>query len=658
MVQWGRDPADRRQKEGPARMENQVSKICLIAPSERLEQKARATIREMDAPVEVYRASLEDAAQCARALMAQGAQVFISRTGTQALLEQELDATVVGIPTMLSDYMEILDDARKANGPVAFFSYDEMTDDVKTICSLLRVDARHYGFRRMADGEPSVRRALADGAVLGVGGAVTELPARRLGLRYLPLENSVESIISAIQTAMRMLNLKEQEHLKQEQLQLQLERYQAVFQFTHDGIIAIDQAGRVDLINPVAQRILRRPGRTALGRNILDEIPNSNLWTALQTGRPQMDTLINIKGTTVYSNNIPIEIAGQVRGVVATLQDVKSVQSSERKIRIGLHEKGLIAKYCFADILGTSPSLTSAVEIARSYASARATVLITGETGTGKELFAQSIHAASPRQAGPFVAVNCATLDKNLLESELFGYVGGAFTGALKGGKAGLFELAHTGTLFLDEIGEIPLDLQAKLLRVLQEREIRRLGSGTVVPVDVRIVAATNRDLAQEVAQGNFRADLYYRLNILSVHIPPLRQRSGDVPILADAFFRKFVGEQYGTLQPRFAQVMGRLEGYPWPGNIRELQNFVERVSVLMTAHQPDDRAEALLEELVVLQREGQEATAPLPSLPPERQVLVEALLRNGRAVGRTAAEPGISRTTLWRKLKQYGIQP
>ena len=656
MVQWGRDPADRRQKEGPARMENQVSKICLIAPSERLEQKARATIREMDAPVEVYRASLEDAAQCARALMAQGAQVFISRTGTQALLEQELDATVVGIPTMLSDYMEILDDARKANGPVAFFSYDEMTDDVKTICSLLRIDARHYGFRRMADGEPSVRRALADGAVLGVGGAVTELPARRLGLRYLPLENSVESIISAIQTAMRMLNLKEQEHLKQEQLQL--ERYQAVFQFTHDGIIAIDQAGRVDLINPVAQRILRRPGQTALGRFILDEIPNSNLWTALQTGRPQMDTLINIKGTTVYSNNIPIEIAGQVRGVVATLQDVKSVQSSERKIRIGLHEKGLIAKYCFADILGTSPSLTSAVEIARSYASARATVLITGETGTGKELFAQSIHAASPRQAGPFVAVNCATLDKNLLESELFGYVEGAFTGALKGGKAGLFELAHTGTLFLDEIGEIPLDLQAKLLRVLQEREIRRLGSGTVVPVDVRIVAATNRDLAQEVAQGNFRADLYYRLNILSVHIPPLRQRSGDVPILADAFFRKFVGEQYGTLQPRFTQVMGRLEGYPWPGNIRELQNFVERVSVLMTAHQPDGRAEALLEELVVLQREGQEATAPLPSLPPERQVLVEALLRNGRAVGRTAAEPGISRTTLWRKLKQYGIQP
>ena len=656
MVQWGRDPADRRQKEGPARMENQVSKICLIAPSERLEQKARATIREMDAPVEVYRASLEDAAQCARALMAQGAQVFISRTGTQALLEQELDATVVGIPTMLSDYMEILDDARKANGPVAFFSYDEMTDDVKTICSLLRIDARHYGFRRMADGEPSVRRALADGAVLGVGGAVTELPARRLGLRYLPLENSVESIISAIQTAMRMLNLKEQEHLKQEQLQL--ERYQAVFQFTHDGIIAIDQAGRVDLINPVAQRILRRPGQTALGRFILDEIPNSNLWTALQTGRPQMDTLINIKGTTVYSNNIPIEIAGQVRGVVATLQDVKSVQSSERKIRIGLHEKGLIAKYCFADILGTSPSLTSAVEIARSYASARATVLITGETGTGKELFAQSIHAASPRQAGPFVAVNCATLDKNLLESDLFGYVEGAFTGALKGGKAGLFELAHTGTLFLDEIGEIPLDLQAKLLRVLQEREIRRLGSGTVVPVDVRIVAATNRDLAQEVAQGNFRADLYYRLNILSVHIPPLRQRSGDVPILADAFFRKFVGEQYGTLQPRFTQVMGRLEGYPWPGNIRELQNFVERVSVLMTAHQPDGRAEALLEELVVLQREGQEATAPLPSLPPERQVLVEALLRNGRAVGRTAAEPGISRTTLWRKLKQYGIQP
>lgn len=638
-------------------MGNRSREICLIAPSERLAQKAVTLIREMNAPVEIYQASLEDAAQCARELMEQGAQVFISRTGTQALLEQELNATVVGIPTMLSDYMEILEDARKAGGPVAFFAYDKLTDDVKTICSLLHIDAHHYGFRSMADGEPCVRQAIADGMVLGVGGAVTEIPARRLGLRYLPLENSSESILSAIRTAMRILALKKEEQRKQEQLQLQLERYQAVFQFTHDGIIAIDQTGRVDLINPVAQRILNRPGKTALGRPILDEIPNSNLWTALQTGRPQLDTLIQIKGTTVYSNSIPIELGGQLRGVVATFQDVKRLQSSERKIRIGLHEKGLTAKYRFADIQGVSPGLLSAVEIAKSYARAKATVLITGETGTGKELFAQSIHAASPRQASPFVVVNCATLDKNLLESELFGYVEGAFTGALKGGKTGLFELAHTGTLFLDEIGEIPLDLQAKLLRVLQEREIRRLGAGTVIPVDVRIIAATNRDLAQEVAQGRFRADLYYRLNILSLHIPPLRQRAGDVPILADAFFRRFAGQAYEQLHPRFRQVMGRLEGYPWPGNIRELQNVVERVSVLMTACGTEGALSGLLEELVASPTEGQKASPP-PSLPTEAEVLTAALLRNGRAVGRTAADLGISRTTLWRKLKQYGIEP
>lgn len=642
-------------------MGNQVREICLIAPSERLAQKAEAIIRELGAPVAVYRASLEDAAQCARSLMEQGAQVFISRTGTQALLEQELDITVVGIPTMLSDYMEILDDARQAGGPVAFFAYDGLTDDVKTICSLLRIDARHYGFRSMADGEPCVRRAIADGMVLGVGGAVTEIPARQLGLRYLPLENSSESILAAIRTAMRMLKLKRQERLKQEQLQLQLERYQAVFQFTHDGIIAVDQAGRVDLINPVAQRILNRPGKTALGRFILDEIPGSNLWTALRTGRPQLDTLNNIKGTTVYSNSIPIEVGGQLRGVVATFQDVKSLQSSERKIRIGLHEKGLTAKYSFEDILGASPGLGSAVEIARSYAAARATVLITGETGTGKELFAQSIHSASPRQGGPFVVVNCATLDKNLLESELFGYVEGAFTGALKGGKTGLFELAHTGTLFLDEIGEIPLDLQAKLLRVLQEREIRRLGGGTVIPVDVRVVAATNRDLAQEVAQGRFRADLYYRLNVLSLQIPPLRQRREDVPILADAFFRKFVGERYEELRPSLWQVLEGLAGYRWPGNIRELQNFVERVSVLLTTHRPHQVPDGLLGELVIRQMEGREAApepASAPALPSEAEMLTAALLRNGRAVGRTAADLGMSRTTLWRKLKQYGIRP
>lgn len=638
-------------------MGNQVREICLIAPSDRLARKAGAIIKELNAPVAVYQASLEDAAQCARQLIERGAEVFISRTGTQALLERELDATVVGIPTMLSDYTEILDDARKASGPVAFFAYDQLTDDVKTICSLLRIDARHYGFRSMADGESCVRQAIADGMVLGVGGAVTEGPARRLGLRYLPLENSSESIISAIHTAMRILGLKKEERKKQEQLQLQLERYQAVFQFTHDGIIAIDQEGRVALINPVAQRILQRPGDTALGRNILDEIPDSNLWTALQTGQPQLDTLNRIKGTTVYSNSIPIEVGGQLRGVVATFQDVKSLQSSERKVRIGLHEKGLTAKYRFTDILGGSPNLTAAVSIAKSYAAARATVLIIGETGTGKELFAQSIHAASPRQSGPFVVVNCATLDKNLLESELFGYVEGAFTGALKGGKIGLFELAHTGTLFLDEIGEIPLDFQAKLLRVLQEREIRRLGGGTVTPVDVRVIAATNRDLAQEVSQGRFRSDLYYRLNILSLQIPPLRHRVGDVPILADAFFRKFAEKRYEELRPCFGQVLEQLEGYCWPGNIRELQNFVERISVLMTTCQPGSVQSGLLMDLIRRQMGGQEEAPSAPALPSEAEILTAALLRNGRMVGRTAAELGISRTTLWRKLKQYGIQ-
>mgnify|MGYP003363314622 CR=1 FL=1 len=641
-----------------------VSEIYLIAPSIMLARRARAIIAEMQADVQVIEASLEDAAQRARELLTQGAQVFISRTGTQALLEQELNATVVGIPTVLSDYMEIMDDARNANGPVAFFSYDEMTDEVRTMCSLLHIDARHYAFRTMADGEPCVQRALADGAVLGIGGAVTEEPARRAGLRYLPLESSAESIASAIQAALRVLRLKKQSQAEQQQLRLQLERYQAVFQFTHDGIVSIDQNGMIDLVNPVAQRILKRPGDTALGKYILDEIPKSYLWTALETGQAQMDTLLNIKGTMVYSNSIPIELGGKIHGVVATFQDVKSVQSSERKIRIGLHEKGLVAKYRFEDILGRSEAIVSAIQIAKSYAAAPSTVLITGETGTGKELFAQSIHNASPRSVAPFVAVNCATLDKNLLESELFGYVEGAFTGAAKGGKAGLFELAHTGTLFLDEIGEIPLELQAKLLRVLQEREIRRLGGGAVTPVDVRIVAATNRDLAQAVTEGTFRSDLFYRLNILSLQIAPLRARKGDPAILADAFFRQLIGGRYEELSPYFHRAMQQMEGYSWPGNIRELHNFVERVSVLMGNCESGQQVLPLLEELVqrnfqtgALEESKELSPKPEYCLPSEKERILKALEQNGMVMGRTAAALGISRTTLWRKLRQYGIE-
>lgn len=318
------------------------------------------------------------------------------------------------------------------------------------------------------------------------------------------------------------------------------------------------------------------------GQPIEEVLPNTHLTSVLQTGEAEIGQMMNIHGTLVSTNRVPIRVGGQVKGVVATFQDIKTLQTAERNIRIKLHEKGLVAKYRFSDILGQSPAILEAKHLSENFADSQFTVMLYGETGTGKEMFAQSIHNASPRRDGPFVAINCTALNRNLLESELFGYADSSFTGARRGGKAGLFETAHGGTIFLDEIGELPLEFQAPLLRVLQEKEVRRVGDDTVIPVDIRIIGATNRDLLHLVEEGRFRRDLYYRLNVLSVLVPPLRERGDDYLEIARAIYDRVMPQRSADEESAFFRVLGRCRSYAWPGNVRELTNTVERVSLLL----------------------------------------------------------------------------
>jgi len=282
---------------------------------------------------------------------------------------------------------------------------------------------------------------------------------------------------------------------KQEELKIKIERYETILNYTHDGIIAVDNAGIITAFNSVAEKLFNKKQKMYVGKKIEAIIPNTGLNEVLRLGQKELDVIMNINGTLVNVNRIPIMVDNKIQGVVSSAQDINVIQNSEKKIRIKMTEKGLVAKYHFRDILGNSDVINSTKKNANSFAYNDSTILIIGETGTGKELFAQSIHNESERKNSPFVAINCATLSRNLLESELFGYVDGAFTGASKGGKIGLFELAHGGTIFLDEITELPIDIQGQLLRVLQEKEIRRIGGDTVTPVDIRVIAATNKDI-------------------------------------------------------------------------------------------------------------------------------------------------------------------
>ena len=634
-----------------------VNDICVMAPTLQLAEKAEMLIKQenyQNIDVVVAASGRQETVKCAQTLAAAGAEIIITRKGTRRIVEEVTNLKVVSLNNSLSDYLWMLKErGLHTPGLIAFFSYDPMSSDILQMCEMLEVQTKNYIFKSFADCRGCVERALKDGAVFSVGGAWTDPWAKRLGLPHVIVENSVETILNALESATQLRRVQVEEAEKQCLFKTQSEMYQAVLDFTHDAILAIDENGRIQVLNPPAERIMGCRAADSVGQPVEAVLPNTLLPDVLESGEKQLDQIMQIHQTLCNTNRIPILVDGQRRGVVATFQDVKQLQNSEQKIRLKLHEKGLVAKYAFNDILGDSPAIRSTIQIARSYAASRASVLILGETGTGKELFAQSIHNASDRRDGPFVAINCAAVSNSLLESELFGYEAGSFTGASRGGREGVFELAHGGTLFLDEIGEIPRETQVELLRVLQEKEIRRVGGSRVIPVDVRIIAATNKDLLQETVEGRFREDLYYRLDVLDLKLPPLRERGDDVKILGLHLFRQLPGGKDPIMQSQFLYLLEQAGPYQWYGNIRELQNFVERANILMR-----HAGASSVTVSDILRRRAEPAPEPCQETESRDRRAIEAALHNHPGSMADAARSlGCSRQTLWRKMKKYGIQ-
>lgn len=347
---------------------------------------------------------------------------------------------------------------------------------------------------------------------------------------------------------------------------------QTILRFTNDSVIATDLRGYITEYNEAGERNFGLKREVVIGRKIDEVFPQLGVENFLKDREEADNELVSIGHINyVISRHGIYNDEEQLIGVIILGQKYMERENEQNKLRSKLLPRGHVAKYNMESIPGDSLPVKEAKKVAEKMAKSSSTVLITGESGTGKEIFAQAIHNQSPRRNGPFIAVNCSALAPSLLESELFGYEEGAFTGAKKGGKIGLFEMANQGTIFLDEIGELPYELQAKLLRVLMEREVMRIGGVDLISIDVRVIAATNKDLLKRIAEGQFREDLYYRLNVLPLSLPPLRQRRSDIPVLASAFLKEFGGEK--ALSAEILQVLIR---YPWPGNIRELHNCIE----------------------------------------------------------------------------------
>ena len=351
-------------------------------------------------------------------------------------------------------------------------------------------------------------------------------------------------------------------------------QFEILMEILDEGIVGVNERGEVFASNHKLEEITGIPGARALQRPAAEVYPFLPFAKCLAERLPQPAQVVSVGGVNINVAVAPVLRGGVCIGAFATVQRFSDAENRQNELRSQLLHKGYRAKYTFDDVVGQSPAIRRCITILKKMSLTQLPVLLIGETGTGKELFAHAVHNASPRANGPFVAINCAAMPENLLESELFGYEEGAFTGARKGGKPGLFEFAHKGTLFLDEVEGMSTALQCKLLRVLQEREIMRVGGNRIVSVDVRIVAATNENLDKMVEEGTFRRDLYYRLNTLPVLIPPLREREGDLLLLID-HFRKGIGASF-TLSPELERL---LLTHQWRGNIRELRNVVEYFS-------------------------------------------------------------------------------
>ncbi len=348
-----------------------------------------------------------------------------------------------------------------------------------------------------------------------------------------------------------------------------------VVRLSHEGILLLDKAGSITLCNKSLEGMLGL-GNDVRGLPAEDVMPHGMVMMMSQ--KVVENEVFEYKGRSFLINKRSTEHFGEEAGSYCNIQEVTYIRQLEQNLSRKLQQKGQLARYSFDDILTRSPEMQKCIDLAKNIARSDLTVLITGESGTGKELLAQSIHSASDRAKQPFVAFNCAAVSDSLMESELFGYEGGSFTGALKEGKAGLFEQAHHGTVFLDEIGDMPPHLQVKILRVLQERQIMRVGSQRVTNVDLRIIAATNHDLRRQIKDGTFRDDLYYRLNVLPLRVPPLRERTGDVLYLLEHFLQKN-GRSDFVLSPEAEKV---LLGWKWSGNIRELANVASYISFMV----------------------------------------------------------------------------
>jgi len=489
-------------------------KFGIIAPSYEIANVAFKVADELKEEIDIQISLSESALECAKRLKNRNVNVLLARGPSLYRIKEFTQLPVVSYDPGVLDLLKALKEAVKLGKKIGLVSFYDITFNLSILEELFGIKITIF---LRAYSIPDLKRQIEKAKELGldviVGGYTSTRVALQMGIHGVTIFTGPEKMYQAFCQAREIALHLEDENKRTEQ-------FKALLSLNDEGVISVDRDGNINFANPPAEKLCKKK---LDGIKIKELIPELSLekrdCLEKVTGK-----IMEINGHSLLVNYIPICTEGVFLGALVTVQDPKKIRQLEKNIQRHFYHQGLVAKYSLDDIYYQSPQMDKLITKAKAFAKTDFTVLIIGETGTGKEMLAQGIHSASKRQKGPFVALNCAGLPDSLLESELFGYDEGAFTGAKRGGKAGLLELAQGGTVFLDEISETTPAFQAKLLRVLEQREMMPLGSNRVIPLDVRIIAASNKYLEEIVASGNFRHDLYYRLNSLRLEIPPAKE--------------------------------------------------------------------------------------------------------------------------------------
>lgn len=614
-----------------------MDSILFIAPQKEIAQVARKVFQDLNISIPIIIAKNEAAVSQARKYP--NISVIVSRGGTARDLKKYTDKIIVDINISFADIFPSIEKlSRQGCKNIAIISNNHIIDKEETD---LTINDTFIKIRPYAADEdvPHIIESFEP----KIDGIIGDIKPVEIGNTYnipsIYIESNTLSITKAVKEALSIVD-------SQQKKLLRLQTLQSIINNIDEGIIVYDLNNKPIFSNELGQYII-----------------NNNFILSGKHGTNKLVNFLNdYNGKILDINNekmllevINLNLSDNLNNKVLIFQKVNAVEKTARKIQLALYQKGLYAKKTFNDILYNSDEMKTIIETAKQFAQSSSSILIYGETGTGKEGLAQSIHNASPRANKPFVSVNCASLPPTLIESELFGYVDGAFTGARKSGKKGLFELAHTGTIFLDEIGDLPLDIQSRLLRVIQEREIMRIGDDKIQSIDIRLICATNKNLKQLVREGKFRQDLYYRINVLRLTLPPLRNRREDIMLLMNFYLNRYSHDKTKILQLA-DDIKAYLINYPWYGNIRELKNVAEVLAFIykdgLTLEQvknildedTDETTTAAEENILSIPIEG--------NLKDMEKAIIRQLIEKKYSSDDICRLLGISKVTLWRKTK------